>query len=293
MIEELATSPERTEDITSYVDGVDIVVNAAYTETDFSKNRLRQRQQKEAKVRFEIAVDSVTVTSPATSKGRDLVKAVINRLEERRKAVLNVEEVDLSGIRDSFLRTLFFTKLCSGLPNATLNDVVRVKLQSTNKGTSDGDEADEEDEEEDINLDIGVTKTEEVVAGVLRAAALNGQDLFGTSVFQELREKGFYLTSVTWRSRLQEPGNPIVEFNADFEDSENCRMFTYTANTWKIRRTTGEYNESFTSIPADKKADLLKMLHRFALSTMHEVAKEQASSSQSPAKANGGDSEPN
>jgi hypothetical protein len=288
--EEVASGAEASEEFTSYLDGDDLVVNAIYTQTDFSRNRFRQRQQKEAKVRFEIGPESTTVTMPATAKGREIVATLRNKIEEKRKAVLEIQEVDLSGIPDPTLRTLFFTKLASEFPNSTLNDVLRVKLQGSNSSSTSETEEENGDDNE-IDLDAEMTKKEEAVAGVLRGAALSGQDLFGTSVFQDLRQRGFYITSITWRSRLQEVGNPIVEFNAEFEDVETCTSFRYSANTWKVRRSTGEYNESFGSIPPPKRAELLRRLQQFAMLTVQSIAAQTASAGSSVDKS-GGDSEP-
>ena len=126
-----------------------------------------------------------------------------------------------------------------------------------------------------------------MVAGVLRGAALSGQDLFGTNIFQQLRSRGFFITSITWRSRLQDSGNPIVEFNAEFEDEELCKSFRYSANSWKVRGSTGEYNESFAMIPLLKKAELLQVLQRFAMSTMRDI--ESNASPHVPMPDEGGD----
>lgn len=289
--EEVASGAEASEEFTSYLDGDDLVVNAIYTQTDFSRNRFRQRQQKEAKVRFEIGPESTTVTMPATAKGREIVASLRNKIEEKRKTVLEVQEVDLSGVPEPALRTLFFTKLASEFPDSTLNDVLRVKLQGSNSSSSSEIEEEENGEEGEVDLDAEMTKKEEAVVGVLRGAALSGQDLFGTSVFQDLRQRGFYISSITWRSRLQEAGNPIVEFNAEFEDVETCKSFRYSANTWKVRRSTGEYNESFGSIPPARRAELLRKLQNFAMLTNQRIV-EQTASAGSSVGGSGGDSEP-
>ena len=289
--DEFGASAEAGEEFTSFLDGPDLVVNAIYTQTDFSRNRFRQRQQKEAKVRFEIGPESTTVTMPATPKAREIVAALRNKIEEKQKGTIDVKEVDLSGMPDPGVRTMFFTKLASEFPNSTLNDVLRVKLQASNAPSPSEPEEDEEEEEDEGNLAAEMTKTEEAVAGILRAAALSGQDLFGTKIFQELRQRGFYITSITWRSRLQETGNPVVEFNAEFENAELCKLFRYSANTWKVRRSTGEYNESFTSIPALKKAELLKAIQRFAMLTMQNIALKTTSAGPLTNES-GGDSEP-
>jgi hypothetical protein len=56
-------------------------------------------------------------------------------------------------------------------------------------------------------------------------------------------------TAINLFVRLEVTGNPVIEFNAEFEDSEDCKLFRYSANSWKVRRATGEYNDSFTPIP--------------------------------------------
>lgn len=292
IVEEFAASEESSGEFTSFLDGPNVAMNAIYTETDFSRNRFRQRQQKEAKVRFEIGPNSTTVTMPATLKGREIVAALRNKIEEKQKTELGIQEVDLSGINDASLRTEFFTTLASAFPDSTLNHVLRVKLQGSGSLHSTELKGDDEEEDGDADLDVGIAKTEEMVAGVLRGAALNGQDLFGTKIFQELRDRGFYITSITWRSRLNDTGNPVVEFNAEFEDVEACKSFRYSANTWKVRRSTGEYNESFTSTPPLKREELLRVLQSFAMSTMQDIATKIKLPEQVTG-GSGGESEPN
>jgi hypothetical protein len=288
--EEFASATEVDEDVTSYLDGPDLVVNTVYTQTDFSRNRFRQRQQREAVVRFEIGPNSTTVTMPATQKGREIVAALRNKIEEARKAEIPVQEVDLSEMPDPSIRTKFFTTLVSEYPNATLSDVLRVKLQAS--GTATADQSSDEDEEEDgADLGAGLATVEEAVAGVLRGAALSGQDLFGTKIFQELKQRGFFITSITWHSRLQEPGNPVVEFSAEFEEVDECKSFQYAANTWRVRRSTGEYSESFSSTPAAKRTELLGNLQRFAMLTMQSL-KAQGGQASVSKDDSGGEGEP-
>jgi hypothetical protein len=120
------------------------------------------------------------------------------------------------------------------------------------------------DEEDGLLSEAGVEAIEETAGGVLRAISLTGSQLFGTSIFQQLRTRNFFITSLTWRSRLEGTGNPVVEFNAEFEDSENCRLFRYSANAWRVRRVTGEYHESFTPIPPTERLKLLDELYAHA-----------------------------
>jgi hypothetical protein len=291
IVEELAESPDQTDKITSYLDGQELVVDTIYTEVDFGRNRLRQRVQREAKVRFEIGENSTTVTMPATQKGKDVLAAIRNRLEEKRKKQIETQEIELISVPEPEMRTKFFTSLASSFPYSTLHDVLRLKMQSSAPAPMEVD-PDADEEEEELELDSGVTKNEEFVAGILRGVTLAGQELFNTSVFQQLRQRGFYVTGMTWRLRLQEPGNPIVEYVADFENAEDCTSFKYSANTWRTRGSTGEYNASFASTPPIKRLELVKALQRFAMLTANELAAQMAAS-MAKVERSGGANEPN
>lgn len=290
VIDEIAESPNQTDKVTSYLDGEELVVDTIYTEVDFSRNRLRQRVQKEAKVRFEIGQTSTTVTMPATQKGKEMLTAIRNRLEEKRKKPIETQEIELLSVPEPEMRTKFYTSLASDFPDSILHDVLRLKMQSSAPAPTEVD-PDAEDEEE-LEMDSGISSSEEYVAGVLRGVTLAGQELFNTSVFQQLRQRGFYITGMTWRVRLQEPGNPIIEYIADFENPESCTSFKYSANSWRTRGSTGEYNASFASTPPIKRLELLKALQRFALQTSNELAA-QVKAAKTKEEASGGTDEPN
>lgn len=256
-----------TEDeITSYLDGSNVVVNTLYTKTDYSRNRFRQRQPKQAVVRFDVRPDRTIVVLPATTKGREIATAFQEKLKTTRQDEISVREIDLSTFPDPAIRSKFFIDLAANYPVATLSDVTRMKLQSS---SSDVPTEIDEDEEDDF-LTGSEIQTVEESGGVLRSITLAGTQLFGTSIFQQLRSRKFFITSLTWRSRLESAGNPVVEFNAEFEDSENCKLFRYSANSWKVRRSTGEYNDSYAPIPPSDRPKLLDQLYSHASSCVPE-----------------------
>lgn len=258
------------DEVTSFLDGPNVVVNTLYTKTDYSRNRFRQRQPKQAVVRFDIKSDKTVVVLPATTKGREIAAAFRDRLKSARQDEIVVREIDLSDITDPNKRSELFTNLSSNFPDATLSDVIRMKLQASGTAAPVRIEA-EEDIEDTLLTDIEVESIETASGGVLRAVSLSGSQLFGTPIFQQLRTKNFFITSLTWRSRLGTAENPVVEFNAEFEDAENCKMFRYSANSWKVRRSTGEYSDSFTPIPITERIKLLKELYSHASACATEL----------------------
>jgi hypothetical protein len=271
--DQLAGEPHPGDEVNTYLDGANVVVNTLYTETDYTKNRFRQRITRQAIVKLEVGPTSTVVTLPATAKGREIVAALTERIGSRRSQELPVQEIDLSSVHDPSARSEFFTCLASEFPNSTLENVSTIKLQAIQARESEvKDETDDEtDDDDDLLLEPGVQATRELVAGVLNSVTLSGRDLFGTRIFQQLRSRRFYITSLTWHCRLIESGNPIVEFNAEFEDAANCKTFRYSANTWRIRRDTGEYNQSFSSTPPNQRAELLKSLYVHAVSCTEKI----------------------
>jgi hypothetical protein len=273
------------DEMTSYLDGPDVVLNTLYTKTDYSRNRFRQRQPKQAVVRFDVRSDKTILVLPATTKGREIATAFQNRLSAARQDEIKVREIDLSSVLDSNSRSAFFTNLSSNYPDATLSDVTRVKMQA-----SAGDLSVEVDEDGDDALlsEAEVEAFEETAGGVLQAISLAGSQLFGTSIFQQLRKRNFFITSLTWRSRLNDVGNPVVEFNAEFENAENCQLFRYSANAWKVRRLTGEYQESFSPIPPAERSNFLSHLYAHAAACAAAVVESSVSQATSSSPQTGG-----
>jgi hypothetical protein len=67
-------------------------VDLEYTEIDFSKTRLRQRQTREAHIEFKIEDDHTIVTLPATEKARQAAQALRERLFARKQVDIGLEE---------------------------------------------------------------------------------------------------------------------------------------------------------------------------------------------------------
>jgi hypothetical protein len=162
------------DEITSYLDGTNVVVSTLYTKTDYSRNRFRQRQPKQAVVRFDVRTDKTVIILPATTKGREIASAFQDRLQTSRTDELVISEIDLSSMSDPAMRSASFTSLSSNYPRATLSDVTRMKLQA---GTRDLPIDLDSDEEDGLLSVAGVEAIEETAGGVLRAISLTGSQL--------------------------------------------------------------------------------------------------------------------
>jgi hypothetical protein len=253
--------------VTRSVGQAGVAVDLKYTETDFSKTRLRQRQEREAHIEFKVEQGHTVVTLPATEKARQAVAALKDRLYAKKQADIGVEEVDLSSVTDPKLRTAFFTRLITRLAGFSLQNVTRVKADLAEKPEDDID-AEENGEE-------GAEEASEEMLGVVRAVALNGESLLASPLYQGLQKRGFFLTSITWQSKRNVLPFQIVEFDAAFDDPAHGREFKYAVRGWATQKG-GDYIKNFKVVPPEEKKVLLGIIENTAMTVQREIKAEFA-----------------
>ena len=253
--------------VTRSVGQAGVAVDLKYTETDFSKTRLLQRQEREAHIEFKVEQGHTVVTLPATEKARQAVAALKDRLYAKKQADIGVEEVDLSSVTDPKLRTAFFTRLITRLAGFSLQNVTRVKADLAEKPEDDID-AEENGEE-------GAEEASEEMLGVVRAVALNGESLLASPLYQGLQKRGFFLTSITWQSKRNVLPFQIVQFDAAFDDPAHGREFKYAVRGWATQKG-GDYIKNFKVVPPEEKKVLLGIIENTAMTVQREIKAEFA-----------------
>jgi hypothetical protein len=243
-------------------------VDLEYTEIDFSKTRLRQRQTREAHIEFRIEGDHTVVTMPATEKARQAAEALRERLFARKQVDIGLEEVDLSGITDPEPRTAFFTKLIGSLPDFTLSDVMRVNADRADKPHATVLDEDSEEEEAD-------EEASEQMLGIVKAMAFQGQSLLTSPQYQAMHDQGFFITSITWSAKRNVSPYQIVEFEAGFEEPAAGRGFRYNVRGWNTQRS-GEYTKNVKPVPPEDKKKFLNMVERAAIDVFREIRRQLA-----------------
>jgi hypothetical protein len=242
-------------------------VDLEYTEIDFSKTRLRQRQTREAHIEFRIEADHTIVTLPATEKARQAAQALREQLFARKQVDIGLEEVDFCGINDPEARTAFFTKLISSLPDFTLSDVMRVNADRTDNPHTPLDEDSEEEEADE--------EASEQMLGIVKAMAFQGQSLLTSPQYQAMHGQGFFITSITWSAKRNVSPYQIVEFEAGFEEPILGRGFRYNVRGW-ITQRSGEYTKNLKPVPAEDKKNFLSVVERVAIDVFRDIRQELA-----------------
>ncbi|MDN8039280.1 hypothetical protein [Burkholderia vietnamiensis] len=236
------------------------VMNVAYSDFDYSKTRLLQRQERDATIEFVKKDGRMELRLPATDKARAIVENLKGRIEEKTKQEIQLEEIELTELTSPEDRTTFFTRLISSLPQFPLENVSRLRVAHSN--SEQADDVDIENEE--------VEDAAEQMLGVVENVALTGENLVASEMYQELKEKGFFITSITWRARQTVDPYSIVEFDAGFEDKQAAKRFRYSVHG-ALRFKNGSYTKHIRPIDDVEKAQLLDMIEGTARKVLAEL----------------------
>lgn len=79
----------------------------------------------------------------------------------------------------------------------------------------------------DLDEDLEDDASKEMFAAVVHSMALSGQNLVQSQEYKDLTSRGFFITSITWRSEYEREPNDIVQFDAGFEDRKTGTGFKY------------------------------------------------------------------
>lgn len=239
----------------------EFVMNVTYSEFDYSKTRLLQRQERDAELVFTKVGGRTEIRIPATDRARAMVDKLRERIEVHKKAVVQLEEIELTGLTSAEARTTFFTRLISSLPDFPLMTVSRLRVAHSTS------------EQEDDDLDVDgddVDEAEEKMLGVVENVALSGENLVASEMYQELKDKGFFITSITWRAKQKVHPYAIIECDAGFEDRQAGKKFRYSIHG-ALKFKNGAYTKHIRPVSETEKATLLAMIEKTARTVLAQL----------------------
>jgi hypothetical protein len=266
-VADYGASVDEEESVATYTVGpATVALDVKYTETDFSKTRLRQRQTREAHLEFKVENGHTVVTLPASDKARAVTEAIRERLYAKKQADISVEEIDLSNINDPILRSAFFTRLITRLPELSYRNATRVKVDRADSPEVpiEDDGAEEDDGRDEASAEM---------LGIVRAVALHGESLLSSREYQSLHKRGFFITSITWSSRRTLAPFQEVEFDAGFDQPARGIGFKYSVRGWAAQRD-GEYGKTFRPMPLHERKRVLGDIESTAIAVYREILKE-------------------
>lgn len=240
------------------------VVNVCYSEVDHSKTRLVQRIQKEAKIEFQVEDGRTIIRMPANEKAKEIVEKLKQRLEEKQKAAIPVDLIEIGEFTTSEARTEFFTLLISQLNGFKLSNVTSVKVEPI-KQAPGGLELDPEEDDDDER-----EAADEDALALIQNVALRGGALLSSEEYQSLVKKGFFITEITWQSTTISAPNQKVEFSAAFDEPTSGKGFKYAVRG-VYNFSGGEYTKTMRPVKDERRQVLVYLLEQSASNALAVV----------------------
>lgn len=253
---------QKQEKVTSHQKGDDgIVMNTEYDEYDYSKTRLIQRQRKDASIHIESKKGQTIIRMPASEKALNIVEGFKNKVEAYKKTEIPLKKIEVDHLLSPEERNNFFMKLISNIPMFDLETVTNLKV--------DCFEEDEDIDDQELEEDMVIKQN---MIGVVHSAVFHGQNLVAAEQYTQLRDGGFFITSITWRAKQNKAPYYLVQFEASFENGKLGTGFKYGAKySTRIANTT-EYTKNFKPVEGEEKSALLGLIEISARKVLDELS---------------------
>lgn len=268
------------EKVTHHAKGNDqVVATVKYSDIDYGKTRLIQRTPKEAGIEFHLENNKTVIRMPANDRAKAVFGKLKDKLDAKRKTEIPEIRIEIGEFDSPALRTEFFTTLISDLKGFTLKNVTTVKVERLKQ----------EAEEEGLQLEDDQENEEakQEALALVKNVALKGETLLASEEYQSLAKKGFFITSIIWRSMLAKPPYPMIEFEAAFEEPMLGKGFKYfVRGAYNV--VDKQYTKTIRPVDTEDKEKYLGIIEDTAANTINELRKKaQAQAEDKDGKAQG------
>lgn len=267
VLKEYTADSPPDEKVTHHAKGNDqVVATVKYSDIDYGKTRLIQRTPKEAGIEFHIENNKTVIRMPANDRIKGIFGKLKDKLDAKRKTEIPAIRIEIGEFESPALRTEFFTILISDLNGFSLKNVTSVKVERLKHEPEEGELQLEDDQQSE--------EAKQEALALVKKVALKGETLLASEEFQSLSKKGFFITSIIWRSMLAKHPYPTIEFEAAFEEPMLGKGFKYFVRgaynvvdkqyTKTIRPVDIEDREKYLSVIEDTAASAIKALRKKA-----------------------------
>jgi hypothetical protein len=248
------------DDVSSRKQGTtDVLLNVGYEDTEYSKTRLLQKTPRDAEISFSNEGGVTVARLPATEKSRKVVEQIKRILSETSRPSITTSEIQASHLVSPQARTAFFTELITQIAGHKLQTVTRVRVAKLNDINPSTD---------DIDVEIEEHKAiEQEMLGVVKHVALAGDNLVASSMFQDLMEKGFFVTAISWRVVRIDMPRHIAALEAGFEGKAAGTGFKYGV-AGITAFANGTYNKSPRPPTDEERRQLLRLIETAAKTSL-------------------------
>ncbi|MCZ2895697.1 hypothetical protein MTR01_16875 [Burkholderia thailandensis] len=280
VLKEYTTESPPDERVTHHAKGTDeVLATVRYSDIDYGKTRLIQRTPKEAAIEFHIENDKTVIRMPANDRIKGIFGKLKDKLDTKRKKEIQAIRIEIGEFESPALRTEFFTTLISDLKGFSLKNVTSVKVERLKQEPEEG-ELDLEDDQE-------TEEAKQEALALVKKVALKGETLLASEEYQSLSKKGFFITSIIWRSMLAKPPYPMIEFEAAFEEPLLGKGFKYFVRG-AYNMVDKQYTKTIRPVDSEDKENYLTVIEDTAANAISELRKKaQAEANEKNGQAKG------
>jgi len=280
VLKEYTAESPPDEKVTHHARGNDqVVATVKYSDIDYGKTRLIQRTPKEAGIEFHIENNKTVIRMPANDRIKGVFGKLKDKLDAKRKTEIPAIRIEIGEFESPALRTEFFTTLISDLKGFSLKNVTSVKVERLKQEPEEGELQLEDDQENE--------EAKQEALALVKKVALKGETLLASEEYQSLSKKGFFITSIIWRSMLVKHPYPMIEFEAAFEEPMLGKGFKYfIRGAYNV--VDKQYTKTIRPVDTEEKETYLSIIEDTAASTIKELRKKaQAEAEDTDGKAQG------
>ena len=267
---ELNKEGDTTQIVATPNGGFDILIK--YVKLDYKLSEFRQSSTREANIQIELLENNeYLVRCPPNSKADEFISILETKIkEESDDGDFSKDTISLESVKISSERTRFFMELIHNMENHEFVDVSDVFIshpiapEVERVSLSDDDDDDDDDESSVPDLGYHISK-----------ASLKGRGVLESDELKDLLEKDFYISKIIWTIRNKNYiDSDRIEIEAQFLDSDNCRVFSYLIRGYYQYISAGEYNKNRKSFDTVSERELSKLLEKTAKNISDKIVKD-------------------
>lgn len=190
-----------------------VAIDVAYTEVDPLLARPFQKREKALDIEVQNINGEVSIRYSSNPRASQIVEVLSGLICQQDPKAIKSQRISFSGLKDPVLRSEFFTQLMDRVSGFRVIDVQDVRVDNRV-----GNDSEIEDGDAGIDYDAEEKETAAaVVKGLIKKAAFTGVSVLTSEIYNRLREGGYFITSLSWKS-LELGSNHEVEFRAEMSD---------------------------------------------------------------------------
>lgn len=268
--EQRSSKKAESYNVTKKADG-STALRVSYTEVDPHQARPFQKRERTVEIEVQRQGEDLVIRHSSNERATQIVEVLSGMIAEKAPDVATRKRIEFPGLRDAALRTEFFTTLLEKVSGFRVLDVVDVKVGNQLENDSEEHEEEDSDEEDEDQADQGAAQAQ-VIKGLIKRAAFSGSSILTSEIYQELRQTGYFLTSLKWKAH-DGSADHEVEFCAEMVDT--CRFCDFRFDVVNVSSLSPD-QESFQVSKSDFKRRYTNRLEEAAFSAKDAVDKKIA-----------------